>query len=340
MLAPMSPPAEKPTIRINIARFWTGATCDEVIRLVLPDLTPYFRFEASDSPQIVLYGPYTGEMPAGRFTKVFIGCENVRPIMRECDWAFGVDHEDRIGHPRYMRLSRWGEERQLIQPHKDWAEILRSKQQFCIFLYTHPAPYREAFFDALSRYKHIDAPGPSKNNMASFDAVPGKRDWGATIEHLRRYKFVVSFENASRPGYNTEKLTHAIEADCVPIYWGDPQIERCFNARRFINAHDYLPRPASLLHRLPYRPHSLSFNGRPSFFERAARRINGIIDRSEQRMWAARGFDRLVERVIAVDRDDDLYLRHLREPFLIGNRAPDRSRWIARWREILEQSRA
>jgi hypothetical protein len=42
-----------------------------------------------------------------------------------------------------------------------------------------------------------------------------------------------------------------------------------------------------------------------------------------------------VDRVIAVDRDDELYLQHLRAPFLIGNQLPDRSAWIARWKEIL-----
>jgi hypothetical protein len=49
------------------------------------------------------------------------------------------------------------------------------------------------------------------------------------------------------------------------------------------------------------------------------------------------GFGPLVERVVEIDRDDELYLQHLRQPFLIGNRPPDRSHWIARWREILDQ---
>jgi hypothetical protein len=35
-----------------------------------------------------------------------------------------------------------------------------------------------------------------------------------------------------------------------------------------------------------------------------------------------------------------LYLRHLREPFLIGNELPDRTRWILRWREIFAHALA
>ena len=224
----------KPPIRIAFARFWAGATAHELIDTILPDLKPFFDFEVSDEPQVVLYGPYGGAMPAGRYVKVFVGCENVRPIMSECDFAFGVLHEDCVRHPRYMRIARWGGDSHLIRQDKDWRALLRSKTRFCAFLYSQPCPYREAFFRALSRYKPIDAPGRSMNNMPSIDPVPGQRDWNAKLEFLRAYKFVIAFENESAPGYNTEKLSHAIEADCVPIYWGDTEIGRSFNVKRWV----------------------------------------------------------------------------------------------------------
>jgi hypothetical protein len=336
----MNGPPAKRKVRINIARFWPGATAEDIIGLILPDLTPDFEFEVSDSPQVMLYGPYTGDVPEGRFIKVFIGCENVRPIMSECDWAFGVEHEHHVRHPRYMRFVRWGDDSHLVQREKSWPDVLRSKRRFCIFLYATSVPYRETFFTALSRYKHVDSPGRSMNNMPSIDPIPGQRDWRVKIDFLRQYKFVIAFENSSRPGYNTEKLTHAIEADCVPIYWGDTEIERSFNVRRFINAHEYLVMPRRLVPRLPYRPHSLASEAQPTFFQRAARRINHIASAIEQHVWTSRGFDALIERVIQVDRDDELYLRYLREPILIDNRLPDRSRWIARWREILARASA
>jgi hypothetical protein len=334
----MKRPDRRPKVRINVARFWAGATAAEIVHLVLPDLEPHFELVVSDSPQVVLYGPYTGNMPKGRYTKVFIGCENLRPIMSECDWAFGVEHEDSVCHPRYMRIARWDDDSHFVRRDKDWSEILRGKRRFCVFLYSAHVPYREAFYEALSRYKRVDSPGRAKNNMPVIDPVPGQCDWNVKIDFLRQYKFVVAFESGSRPGYNTEKLTHAIEADCLPIYWGDPEIARSFNVRRFINGHDYLPRPRHFLPRLPYRPHSLRSGQHPTPLQRAARRFNGTASKFEQHVWAARGFDRLVERVIEIDRDDQLYLRHLREPFLMGDRPPDRSRWIARWREIFLQA--
>lgn len=328
-------PAVKKKVRIAIARFWAGATVEEIVRTILPDLEPYFEFEASETPQVLLYGPYGGMLPRGDFVRVFIGCENLRPIMSECDWAFGVLHEDRVRHPRYMRFARWGDDTHLIQQDKDWAEVLKSKRRFCAFVYAQEYPYREAFFRALSAYKRIDAPGRSMNNMPGIDPVPGKDLWKNKIEFLRAYKFVVAFENGSAPGYNTEKLTHAIEAESMPIYWGDAEIGRSFNVTRFINAHDYLPKPYRWLPRLPYAPHSVKGKLQPTLVGRAARKFNEGARRLEQRAWALAGFDALVDRVIALDRDDDLYLRHLQEPFFIGNKPPDRAAWIARWKEIL-----
>ncbi len=331
--------AGKSTVRIAFARFWAGATPHELIETILPDLTPFYDFEVSDEPQVVLYGPYGGAMPAGRYVRVFIGCENVRPIMGECDFAFGVLHEEYVRHPRYMRIARWGGDSHLLRRDADWGAVLESKTRFCAFLYSQPCPYREAFFRALSRYKPIDAPGRSMNNMPGIDPVPGRIDWNAKIDFLRAYKFVIAFENASAPGYNTEKLSHAIEADCVPIYWGDPEIGRSFNVKRFINAHDFVPPPRRLLPRLPYAPHSLAHKPELTLLPRIARKLNGIAAGAEQRTWALAGFDALVERVIAVDRADDLYQQHLREPFFIGNKPPDRSAWIRRWCKILEHAR-
>jgi hypothetical protein len=54
-----------------------------------------------------------------------------------------------------------------------------------------------------------------------------------------KHKFVIAFENSSRSGYTTEKLVSALVAQSIPIYWGNPNIGKEFNTRRFINCHDY-----------------------------------------------------------------------------------------------------
>jgi hypothetical protein len=327
---------QKKKINVNIARFWTGATFEAIKNLLLQNLEEFYEFEVSNQPSVVLYGPYPGKLPDGQYIKVFIGCENVRPIMRECDWAFGVQYEETIDSQRYMRFVGWGDQAHLIQgPNNDWAAVLKSKERFCAFLYAHRVFYRDAFFKALSRYKSVDAPGRAMNNMAPIDAGPGNRN--SKIEFLKKYKFVIAFENSSFPGYNTEKLSDAIEADTMPIYWGDPQIGRSFNVKRFINAHNFVREPERFLPRFSYYTHSTDVTN-DMLLRRIARRWDGTCGDLEQRIWALGGFSKLIDEIIRIDQDDSLYLEHLQQPFLIGNALPDRKAWISRWRQIFESA--
>lgn len=54
-----------------------------------------------------------------------------------------------------------------------------------------------------------------------------------------RYKFSIAFENASYKGYTTEKLITSMQADTIPVYWGNPNVGAEFNTKSFINCHDY-----------------------------------------------------------------------------------------------------
>jgi hypothetical protein len=53
------------------------------------------------------------------------------------------------------------------------------------------------------------------------------------------YKFSIVFENASHPGYTTEKILNAFLANTVPIYWGNPLVSQDFNPKAMINCHDF-----------------------------------------------------------------------------------------------------
>jgi hypothetical protein len=59
------------------------------------------------------------------------------------------------------------------------------------------------------------------------------------MEWITRYKFCISFENSSYPGYTTEKIVNALAAGTIPIYWGNPLVDRDFNTKSFINCHDF-----------------------------------------------------------------------------------------------------
>jgi hypothetical protein len=91
------------------------------------------------------------------------------------------------------------------------------------------------FFNKISQYRGVDSGGRYLNNIGSpiQPGVDNKLDW------MRNYKFSITFENSSYPGYTTEKLMHALITDTIPIYWGNPLAGLDFNPKAFINCHDF-----------------------------------------------------------------------------------------------------
>jgi alpha(1,3/1,4) fucosyltransferase len=311
------------TVKLAFARFYDGFTFEEGLRQILPDLLSDYCFVESEQPEVVIFGPYGGALPAGRYVRVFYGCENVQPNMSACDWAFGVRYEEYVRHPRYTRL-QWGDDGPLVKNALHPEDVLGRKTRFCNFVYSNPVPLREAFFEALSKYKQVDAPGASMNNMPPIDNGSGSAGWQEEkIRFLEQYKFTIAFENASFPGYSTEKIRHPMLASSIPIYWGDPLVHREFNPRSFINAHD-------LLRRLP----RLKTSGTRTLWNRSMWRLNRELGRIEERLIRSAGFEALIELVVRLDQDDELYCRYLTEPWLQRNRPPDRDRYVGQWKKI------
>lgn len=163
--------------------------------------------------------------------------ENKSPDFRECDWAFSFEPT----RGRNFHLPFWcllTDPKAMPRPAPRAA--LARKSRFCAFVYWNPhAPARNQFYKILSHYKPVDAAGEVYQNCAA----PSPRhaaDWAARVQAFyRAYKFVIAFENCSAAGYTTEKLSLALMAHAVPIYWGNPQAARHFHARAFISAHDF-----------------------------------------------------------------------------------------------------
>jgi hypothetical protein len=52
---------------------------------------------------------------------------------------------------------------------------------------------------------------------------------------IRSYRFVICYENTSTPGYISEKLFDCLFSGCVPIYLGEPDIQRFIPKECFID---------------------------------------------------------------------------------------------------------
>jgi hypothetical protein len=180
----------------------------------------------------------------GDFVKIFYTWENVSPDMNKCNWAFGFEYEENIKSKNYMRLpyyyvSSYG--KSLTKKPKKL-----NKPKFCNFIYSTHFPLRNRFFKELSKYKKVDSPGKCLNNMPPIGSYKNPKDSRASKnwqedkqKFLEQYKFTIAFENSLTKGYTTEKLTQAMLANSIPIYYGNPLIEKDFNKKSFINVLDF-----------------------------------------------------------------------------------------------------
>lgn len=190
----------------------------------------------------------------GSFVKIFFGTENIKPNMDECDWAFGSHFEEEINHPKYFRIPHYrltnykgGEKGKFLENKKiDFKKIKKEKTKFCNFIYSQDISLRNNFFKRLSKYKKIDAPGRCMNNMFSigeYDSPKKSRmsqDWiKEKLNFLNQYKFTIAFENSFESGGVSEKITHPMLVNSIPIYFGHKDIEKDFNTKSFINYSDF-----------------------------------------------------------------------------------------------------
>jgi GR25 family glycosyltransferase involved in LPS biosynthesis len=151
--------------------------------------------------------------------------------MLEIDW-FGAN-VDRINNPKPLPLDRCL---------KVYPEEICDKKKFCAFVVTNPCnPVRNEAFHSLNRYKPVDSAGRLFNNIGAeiFAGLGGGGGELKKHEFLKQYKFCLAYENASSQGYTTEKLLHAKIAGSIPIYWGDPKVERDFDTKGFIDARKF-----------------------------------------------------------------------------------------------------
>jgi hypothetical protein len=177
--------------------------------------------------------------------RIFFTGENVHPDFNLCDYAFGFDwleFEDRYCRcPNYLLYKEFSE---LLEARssKISPKILDAKK-FCNFIYSNAnaAPYREEIFHKLNKYKKVDSAGLYLNNTNLIVGSPslGNEATQNKIVFQKNYKFSIAIENSSTIGYTTEKIIHALIANTIPIYWGNPKVGREFNTKRIINCHEY-----------------------------------------------------------------------------------------------------
>ncbi len=225
----------------------------EIIKKISPRLYIFLR---RIYPKILLLIKGQKEIPEieGNFVKIFYGAEHVKPDMSKCDWAFSSEFDENINNPKHMRLPCYlmvdfDLGKKAIPPLKrkvNFRKLKKEKTEFCNFIYSQDNIFRNNFFKELNKYKKIDAPGRCMNNMPpigshldskkSRDSINWKEE---KLKFIKKYKFTIAFENASVSGWTTEKLTHPMLVNSIPIYFGHKDVSKEFNPKSFINYADF-----------------------------------------------------------------------------------------------------
>lgn len=252
----------KDRIKVNFTDFWPGFKARESYFFTV--LSKYFSLEISDQPDILFFSNYGVKHLSYNCHKIQFFGENIRPDFRIADYILSFDYLD---HPKHLRVplyvlyfdDKYTVNDLVRKKNADEIEALvQSKKKFCCFLVSNPkSDIRIDFFHKLSTYKKVDSGGRVLNNIGG--PVASKLDF------VKNYKFIIAFENSSHPGYTTEKVLEPMQVNTIPIYWGNPVINREMNPKSFINYHDY------------------------------------------------GSFDAIMEKVIEIDKDDNLYKQYLRE---------------------------
>jgi len=110
-----------------------------------------------------------------------------------------------------------------------------NKPYFCCFIVSNPnCVQRNMFYDLLKKYKGIQSCGAHMKNV-SFVIPDRINEQEEYIKFISKFKFMITFENHSLEYYHTEKIFNAFKAGTVPIYWGDPLINKVYTEDCFIN---------------------------------------------------------------------------------------------------------
>ena len=222
----------KTKIKIDFSDFWGGF--DKNNNYFYNILKEEFDIEISDSPDFLFFSIFGNRHLNYKCKKIFYTGENIAPPLHYCDYSFSFDYlndERNYRLPHYLLYDGYYE----LQRPKIIDDSL-AKRKFCNFVVSNSGcQERNSFYSELSKYKKVDSGGRFANNIGG--SVDNK------VKFQSNYKFSIAFENNAyrpqHPGYTTEKIMEPMTVNSIPIYWGNPEIDKEFNTKSFINVYDY-----------------------------------------------------------------------------------------------------
>lgn len=269
-----------------------------------------YEVEFSQQPDIVFYSVFGKEfLRYPNSVRIFLANEPVVPNFNDCDYAIGTVNMQ-FGR-RYFRqppLTGYGEEsvyRLLTQRREP--QSTDAGRKFCNFVYSNAtngsgAALRIQFCKELERYRHVDCPGRVLNNMSG----------GLEQRYYRRNDY-------SQQGFN--------------VGWADSKL-RFLTEYKFTIAFENVSQPGWITEKLI---HPLAAGSVPIYWGApdTAEYFNpkAFIDCTGQEA----DFQRVIQQVMELDRDEERYMEMLRQPVLKETYSVDWEQGLAEFlEEIIE----
>ncbi len=225
---------------IVYTNFWPGVIKFTIIEKIIE----YFNIKIKKN--IIIYSKFGLEKKYlhekyNNFLKIFYTAES-KLTESNANYVIGFKptSENYIQLLPFERVDkvRYGLDFKLYQTlNSNWK--LKKKTKFCCFIVSNPlCNKRNKFFKLLNNYKKVDSLGKYENNCDLLKNIENY-DSNEYYNIISQYKFIICFENKSKPYYLTEKIYNSYKSNTVPIYWGDPHVTNIFNAKTFINIGKY-----------------------------------------------------------------------------------------------------
>jgi len=233
--------------RIAFVDFWDGFDPTTWFNPLLERVVGADRITIvphTEQPDVLVFSVF-GQVNRNRFPlgtrKVFYTGERYGRSSAQCDFAISFTLDDET--PNHMRCPIWQTRpkelaQAILQDHlRAWGipstlPAFAERERFCTWVASWVSEPREKLVQRISKeFAQVSCGGERLNNVGG--PVEDKQQF------LQTGRFSLALENASSPGYCTEKLLQAFNSGAIPLYWGDPEVTRDFNPEAFINIHDF-----------------------------------------------------------------------------------------------------
>ncbi|MDL2322746.1 glycosyltransferase family 10 [Bacteroidales bacterium OttesenSCG-928-A17] len=233
-------------INIKYTDFWRKFDAENFIftRLLSKHYDVRIAKYKSDPVDLLIYSCFGNEhLKYNSSLKLFFTGENILPNFNDCDYAIGFSYmnfdERYLRYPLFLlypikEVGKTYYERIIEEDFYQKTDNRLNDRNFCSLVVSNRSGRDPIFFEIeekLSQYKEIAYGGKYKNNTGG--RIKDK------LSFIANYKFNIASENSAVEGYTTEKIIEPLFARTIPIYWGNPLINKDFDPRTFINMNDF-----------------------------------------------------------------------------------------------------